>query len=230
MPTRDRRPFVRQAIFYFMRQTYANRELVVLDDGDDDVGDLLSGDPRLRHVRVAPGLSLGAKRNAACAAARGELIVHWDDDDWSAPQRLEVQVAALRDADLCGVDRPLFYEPVADRAWDFKDRKKGGWRWVCGATLAFRRSLWERHPFRNFRIGEDDRFVKAAQDSRVMPLPDGEIYIGLIHPGNTSEKETDKKGWRSVPNERIARLLGDDFAFYRGIGERYSTMRQSSSG
>lgn len=37
MPTRDRRALAGQAVAYFMRQDYAERELIVVDDGDDAV-------------------------------------------------------------------------------------------------------------------------------------------------------------------------------------------------
>jgi len=36
MPTADRRAFVPQAIRYFLRQDYGNRELIVLDDLSSD--------------------------------------------------------------------------------------------------------------------------------------------------------------------------------------------------
>src|SRR5262249_37058390 len=77
MPTRDRRQFVAQAITYFLRQDYAQRELIVLDDGDDRVADLIPADPRVRYVPVDDKLVLGEKRNRACELAHGELIVHW---------------------------------------------------------------------------------------------------------------------------------------------------------
>ncbi len=44
MPTRDRRAFVPRAIAYFLRQDYANKELVIVDDGTDPVSDLVPVD------------------------------------------------------------------------------------------------------------------------------------------------------------------------------------------
>jgi hypothetical protein len=42
-----------------------------------------------------PAKRSGEKRNRAAAEARGEIIVHWDDDDWSARWRLRYQVEEL---------------------------------------------------------------------------------------------------------------------------------------
>src|SRR6266542_5244313 len=95
MPTCNRRAFVPRAIAYFLRQDYAECELLVVDDGADAVADLVPADPRVRYLRLPGPRSLGAKRNACVAAARGGLIAHWDDDDWYAPDRLARQVDFL---------------------------------------------------------------------------------------------------------------------------------------
>ena len=50
MPTHNRRPFVAQAIVYFLRQDYPNRELIIVDDGTDPVADLIPDDPRIRYL------------------------------------------------------------------------------------------------------------------------------------------------------------------------------------
>jgi glycosyltransferase involved in cell wall biosynthesis len=40
MPTADRQPFIAQAIRCFLAQDYAEKELVILDDGTDVTPDL----------------------------------------------------------------------------------------------------------------------------------------------------------------------------------------------
>jgi glycosyltransferase involved in cell wall biosynthesis len=87
MPTRDRRGFVAQAVAQFLAQDYPDRELIIVDDGDDAVADLLPADDRIRSIRLIRldrRATIGAKRNIACEAAAGEVIVLWDEDDWLA--------------------------------------------------------------------------------------------------------------------------------------------------
>jgi len=91
----DRRVFIPHAIHYFLRQDYANRELIVLDDGTDPVSDLIPDDPRIRYIRMQERRTVGAKHNLGCELARGEIIAHWDDDDWFAEWRLSYQVSEL---------------------------------------------------------------------------------------------------------------------------------------
>ena len=93
MPTRNRRRFAVQAIWYFLRQDYPERELIVVDDGEETIEHVIPQDERIHYTR-ATRLPLGEKRNLACQEAAGELIAHWDDDDWSSPDRLRRQVDA----------------------------------------------------------------------------------------------------------------------------------------
>jgi glycosyltransferase involved in cell wall biosynthesis len=41
MPTYNRRHFVPNALRYFCRQDYPHKELIIVDDGTDAVGDLV---------------------------------------------------------------------------------------------------------------------------------------------------------------------------------------------
>src|SRR5216683_8146149 len=121
MPTNNRRAFVPQAIGYFLRQDYPNKELIVVDDGTDPIGNFIPVDERIRYIRLDMKKPIGTKRNLACQEARGTIIVHWDDDDWHASRQLSYQVEELlrEGTDLCGVRTILFYDPGNSRAWRY---------------------------------------------------------------------------------------------------------------
>ena len=95
MPTFERPAFVARAARHFLRQRYADRELVVVDDGAISAEPSLPRDNRIRYHRLPARASIGAKRNVACEIARGEVILHWDDDDWMAPTWIATQVETL---------------------------------------------------------------------------------------------------------------------------------------
>src|SRR5215204_4099526 len=95
MPTYNRRRFVARAVEYFRRQDYTRSELLIVDDGSDAVQDLVPKRRRVRYIQLPSRHSVGAKRNIACEQARGDIILHWDDDDWHAPHRVRYQVEAL---------------------------------------------------------------------------------------------------------------------------------------
>ncbi|HEX8114410.1 MAG TPA: glycosyltransferase, partial [Kofleriaceae bacterium] len=217
MPTRDRRAWLPQAIGYFLRQDFTDAELVIVDDGEPAVRDLVPEHPRIRYERIDGRRTIGAKRNLACVAARGELIAHWDDDDWYPASRLRRQVEAMRAAraELCGTSRLYFYQPSADQAWCYEFAARGT-PGLVGTSLMYRRQLWERHRFADIQVGEDTRFVRAGA-AAVHDLMDPALCVATIHPANTSPRNPGAVYWRPQPAEDIHRLLGDDLAFYRRV-------------
>jgi glycosyltransferase involved in cell wall biosynthesis len=218
MPTYNRRPFVPQAIAYFLRQDYARRELIIVDDGTDPINDLVPQDQRIRYIRQEHKHTVGAKRNLACKEAKGEIIVHWDDDDWMAPGRLRYQVASLlrEQADLCGLNTVLFYDPRAERAWQYI-YPTGDRPWVAGGTLCYTRAFWQGNPFADTNVGEDTRFVWNRPAQRLIALTESTFYVAVIHPANTSPKRVADTRWRSHPTAEIRRLIGPDWTFYADL-------------
>jgi predicted O-methyltransferase YrrM len=224
LPTFDRPGFLPQAVDYFLRQDYEPRRLIVLDDGNQPIAHLLPTDERVEHVRLSRRQTIGAKRNAGCEAATGELIANWDDDDWIAPHRLSAQVQALLagGGDVCGLNRMLYYEPATDRAW----RYVYPWdlsTWASDGTLLYTRDFWRTNPFPDTSRGLDIRFLRAGRFRKLVPFEDENVYIGMIHRGNTSPKQTSRSVWQPLPSEHIRGLLGDDLSFYApgaaGVGD-----------
>jgi ADP-heptose:LPS heptosyltransferase/2-polyprenyl-3-methyl-5-hydroxy-6-metoxy-1,4-benzoquinol methylase len=215
MPTANRRQFVPEAIRYFLAQDYPNKELIVIDDGATTVGDLMPDDERIRYIQLPCKTVLGEKRNRAAGEARGEVIVHWDDDDWNAPWRLGYQIEELltSGADLCGLDRILFYAPAEQRAWEYAYPANQR-SWVYGASLAYRKAFWSGHPFPPIGEGEDARFVWADARAKIQVQRNPQFLVALIHDSNCSPKRTTDPRYRAKPVAEIERLLGPDFSLY----------------
>lgn len=99
IPTYNRPQFLKRAIGSVLRQTFADFEIIVVDDGSavpakpviDDFGD-----PRLHYV-YQQNCGLSASRNRGIQEAQGTLIALLDDDDMFMPHKLESQVHYLRD-------------------------------------------------------------------------------------------------------------------------------------
>jgi glycosyltransferase involved in cell wall biosynthesis len=206
---------VARAIVYFQRQDYPNRELVVLDDGDDPIGDLIPNDPRIRYFRLDHREPVGAKRNNACELAKGEIIVNWDDDDWHSPTRVSYQVDELErhDAEVCGAGRILYFDPAARRAWlyEYPASRRS---WIAGGTMCYRKSLWQRNPYAPVGVGEDTRFVWSAAIGTPLVLAEHRFYAALVHHANTSRKHPRAPLWAEQPLDDVTRLLGADYRFY----------------
>jgi glycosyltransferase involved in cell wall biosynthesis len=219
MPTRDRPAWVPLAIRCFLAQDFTDAELVIVDDGAAPVRDCVPDHPRIRYHRATGPRTIGAKRNEACRLARGDLIAHWDDDDWNAPSRLRRQVEALGAgrAEVCGTSTLYFYQPSTDGAWRYQYAAGVPTRMLVGTSLMYRRRAWERAPFPDIQIGEDARFVRAAA-GRLSDLADPALCVATVHEANTSPRSPAGPFWLPHPREEIHRLLGDDLPLYRSLG------------
>ncbi|OLT10620.1 hypothetical protein BJF78_28630 [Pseudonocardia sp. CNS-139] len=97
MPAFDVAPYVAAAVDCVLHQTFADLELVVVDDGSTDATpDVLAAvrDPRVRVVR-RPNGGIVAALNTGLDHVRGELVARMDADDLMPPDRLARQVAFL---------------------------------------------------------------------------------------------------------------------------------------
>lgn len=190
MVTADRRAFCRRSLRCFNRQTYPNRELVVVDDGAQDLTPVLDVVPneQLRYVRlpVDQDYILGALRNIGLDAATGKFIVQWDDDDWYHDERIERQAAVLqRGYDACTLHGALMH---IDSPTFLNHPYVGYLDDGVPGTIMHRRNASIRYPKQ--RRAEDTAFLNAWHEKRHWRLR-GEsayLFIRCFHSANTWNK------------------------------------------
>ena len=133
--------------------------------------------------------------------ASGEIIAHFDDDDWQAPRRLATQVEVLENADLCGLDRLVFYDASGEhfgagaKAWLYRPRVEP---WLAGSSLAYRKALWyAARGFADVSNGEDVAFVQRAvlSGARVLALKDESLHVLMLHAANSVPRTRDVYQW-----------------------------------
>lgn len=183
--TRGRVALLSRALACFRSQTWQNKEFVLLYESDDAetaaYAATLAGDPQIRcvEVPVSPKLPLGALRNLSIKAASGEYIAQWDDDDWSGPARLAVQMDAIQkhQRPACVLVRWTMYDAVERLAYVSGQR---AWE---GSLLARRDVV---PPYPELRIAEDTPSVQAMlRDRLLVGLDFPELYIYTFHGTNT---------------------------------------------
>ncbi|SEB22396.1 Glycosyl transferase family 2 [Pedobacter hartonius] len=186
MPTANRPNFVISAIDNFIKQNYSNKELVIIDDGKESVENLIPNDQQIKYFFSKSLGTIGSKRNIACDKAKGEFIIHWDDDDWYAPDWIVREVEALLNsgADICGIDQVQFFSPSQNEYWMTKNRNSKH-PWLTGATLIYRKSFWNMHNFNDLQSGEDDDFVRNSR-AKIFAHSYFQGFIATLHDNNTS--------------------------------------------
>jgi len=223
MPTADRARFVAGSIRMFLAQDYPDKELVIVDDGSSRLDDVIPRESGIRYIRLRCKTTLGIKRNIACDEAHGDMILHWDDDDWYARWRIgyQAQQLASGDADICGLERPLFLDADNLLAWEY--RYGGALPWLCGATLGYTKAFWNNHRFSDTNVGEDTRFVQSAYKARIKALTDERFFVGRIHSANSSPKVTSDIAWQPLQFKVVRDVIGDDWERY--FGRDYAKVR-----
>ena len=108
--TEGRAPFLPWLLWGFERQTWRNKELVIVDSSPRPCCRPTTVD-RARVVTAPPGTNVPAKRNVALREARGRYVAWFDDDDWQHPERLDRMAGALAaGVDLAGSTTSFFVD------------------------------------------------------------------------------------------------------------------------
>jgi glycosyltransferase involved in cell wall biosynthesis len=142
IPTYNRANEVTRAIASVFAQTYADYEVIVVDDGSTDntreILDLYGN--CIRYIRQK-NQGVSSARNAGIRAARAEWIAFLDSDDEWLPEKLSVQVAELNengDACLHATNHTFFFDQCCQDKTYFDVT---GFGKVAGKYGLFRRPL-----------------------------------------------------------------------------------------
>jgi glycosyltransferase involved in cell wall biosynthesis len=191
MPTYNRRSFIPHALQSFMSQDYPNRELIIVDDGEDPIGDLAENLSGVRYLRLPARESIGAKRNLAYQHAQGQIIAHWDDDDWYSSDRLRYQVIPILagKADLTGLENAFVLELTSGEFWATSPQLHqqlfaGN---VHGGTIVYHKELLSQGvQYPEVNLGEDAWLLRyaARQGKRLQRLANPGVFVYIRHGRN----------------------------------------------
>ncbi|MFL4474849.1 glycosyltransferase [Paeniglutamicibacter sp. MACA_103] len=92
---------LKTALTSLLEQSWQNLEIIVVDDcsGEEYEQSLLDAEgmsPKIKVLRQKQNLGAYCARNAALTIAQGEYITVHDDDDWSHPDKIAIQVEHLQ--------------------------------------------------------------------------------------------------------------------------------------
>ena len=115
VPVFNTRPYLRETLDSVVRQTYANLEILVVDDGSDDgsgeICDEYAKDPRVLVIHQK-NRGPSAARNSGLDRMSGEVVAFLDADDFFYPNMIQTLLAAMQrnNADIVvgGYDRRIF--------------------------------------------------------------------------------------------------------------------------
>lgn len=225
VPVRNCRDYIHEAIDSILDQSFADLEILVMDDGSDDFDyqSLNSYDQRIRVTRLAGG-GVSRARNAGMRLARGQYLAFLDADDFWFPGKLGAQIAYFGNHPEVGVVFGGFvkwqkesngtFPPATSLTTDCSnlvqaDTERSGWlytRLLMGLlvgmnTAIIRRTLYDRLGGfdESMRIGEDyDYWLRASRITQMHALA-GPVALYRIHTSSAMN--------RPDPENHLAVLL-----------------------
>jgi hypothetical protein len=192
--TRDRRPFIPLAKYCFLAQSYPEDKLewVVVDDGKDQIKDLLTDLPNVKYVLVDEPMTIGAKRNLAVENASHDILVMMDDDDVYPNNSVLTRVAHL----LAEPKKECLFSTTIP-CYDIHDKKSfmnvppmtlPMAERVSEATLCFTRKFWEQRKFPDQQIAEGGAFIRG-REQMCREMSPQDIIVSLSHKKTTSSRK-----------------------------------------
>lgn len=191
--TRDRRPFIPLAKYCFLAQGYPEEKLewVIVDDGKDQIKDLVSDLPNVKYVLVDESMTIGEKRNLAVEKATHDVLVMMDDDDVYPNNSVLTRVAYMlmepkKQAVFCttipcyDIHEKKSFMNVPPNTLPMSQR-------VSEATLCFTRDFWKERGFPKEQIAEGDAFIRG-REHMCREISPQDVIVSLVHKKNTSSR------------------------------------------
>lgn len=183
MLTYNREQLVGRAIESVLAQTHKDFEFIIVDNGSSDSSGTIADeyakkDSRIKVIHRERG-NIGAGRNTALDAAKGEYIAFIDDDDWAEPDFLEFLLELLvdnnADISICGAADKSFDEKLIMNAEEalieLMRRKK--------YNVAFPTKMFSSKLADDLRFPEDGSFDDIALMYKLIAKAERVAYHGL---------------------------------------------------
>ena len=215
VPVYDVEKTIRRCVDSLLAQTFADYELILVDDGSpDDCGaicdEYAAMDSRIRVIHQE-NQSLSTARNVGVAAAKGELITFVDSDDAAHPRMLELLYNALEDTGAVmaasdalecedmgdyltqerGLEPPEVHEIDDPALTALMERPYIGW--TAWAKLVPREIL-RKYPFEKGRTHQDNAVAAKwlFEAGKIAVVPE-KLYFYWINPEGISKRAWNKK-------------------------------------
>jgi len=209
MPVYNREQELRQSIRSVLQQTFADFELILVDDASTDrtaevAGQLAAADPRIQLIRLPENTGPGPARNAGIRVARGTYLRFCDSDDYLPPGSLEALASKasegkvdliagnlarwqgpLREARDCRGPWSIVRDVDSENLMDLPEL----WSMLYFQRCAFRREFVQENgvEFPALRRGEDPLYMaEVVSRARSFSLIQDIVYLSHIRPRERS--------------------------------------------
>lgn len=218
MLTYNREELVSRAIESVLAQTFQDFEFVIVDNGSTDksggIADSYAEKDRRVRVIHRPRGNIGAGRNTALDAARGEYLTFIDDDDWVEPDFLEFLIGLLEenaaDVAICGTSGKAFDEKKIMTAEDALVELM----WRKKFNTGFPTKIFQKKRFHTVRFEESDQFDDIGTMYKLLGDSTTIAYHG-VPKYNVCRHESNNSAWTTNYYLLNAQILDEYLKIYQ---------------
>ena len=204
MPCYNSERYIQEAINSILQQSYANFELLIINDSSMDKTEQIAkenaeNDYRISVLRNKYRKGISGAMNTGISVARGEYITRMDSDDISERERIKIQVEFLDENKLyglCSTNMSSFGESSREKLFE---KRKEPLEWlflwenpVGNASVMYRASIIKDNQIRfgAYELAEDyDFLTKIIPHTRIFFL-DSVLYRYRIHNESIFQKKS----------------------------------------
>ncbi len=233
MSTYNRGTTLGPSIESILAQTYTDFEFIIINDGSTDkTAEILKWyalrDPRVIVLTNRKNKGLIYSLNRGIDKARGEYIMRMDDDDYSAPFRMERQVQAMDEhpeivvmgASVIPVKTPiskLEKKEGSPEVYDPNEIELNSYfgPGVAHPTVMMRKDFLNKHNLRypEYLYAEDVGLWKniLEKGGKVSAMAEGVMFYRTLDllpsPRSDDYFEVQQQSWRQVQKEKLLRFF-----------------------
>ncbi|MDH7496821.1 MAG: glycosyltransferase [Syntrophomonadaceae bacterium] len=182
IPTYNCGRWLRSAIESALSQTYANLEVIVVDDGStDDTAAILKTFGDSVRVFSQDNRGVAAARNAGLQLARGKYVAFLDADDKWDSRRLEVMIDGLESGADLAISNYFYIDEGGRR---LRERPALHQSFAAPGSRQYLHLLWQTVPFA-MTVGRTELFRRIQGFDEVLKgeAEDYDVWLRLLRGG-----------------------------------------------
>ena len=200
-PTYLRHKFFKQMIRNIELQSFPlkNLEWIIIDDGPIPMSCLIDKYKfrekmaNIEYIYLNVKRTIGQKRNIGKSIAKGEFIVHMDDDDWYGPNYVSSLVYCLKNYSYPVVGATTMYYMYVEES---KLYKSGPFHknHCCAGLMGYTREYARLNNFGwDIKNGEEVNFLQNYKIPVIQISNSYMLFIAINHGKNTVDKSKIKR-------------------------------------
>lgn len=219
LPVYNTEKYLSESIESILRQTYANKEIICVDDGSTDASRdiLLSYADQLTILQNEQNRGIAHSRNKGISVAQGEYLAFMDADDIWDPEKLKAQLDYLQKnptLDMCFTYMRCFIshelpEEIKQQRYCPSNPIPG----FLSATFLIKRASFEHVGLftETWKVGEFiDWFERAKSAELAYGVLEDVFLLRRIHSTNTGVRDrSSRSDYVKIVREALARKKGN---------------------